>query len=259
LLLGLAAMFAVALPWVILVIQREPQAVSVWMREIFREGATDQKPGKWYSYFALLPYTAPWFVFFIIGLVIGARRRRAGDWLALLLLLAPVLVMSLAKDRAQRYLLPLLPAAAVLCAMGVEPLLRWRRRAGWSIVVGLFMVMLIAQAVFIHFYRDMREGRAELKPLAEAILNQYPDAEVFNAHPQGKRPPPELGVYLNRELRWIESPASLGAGDVPKVLLMLQRRNEPEPIPPPGWLYIKKCPRDREHWWAFVLPAKPPL
>jgi 4-amino-4-deoxy-L-arabinose transferase-like glycosyltransferase len=256
-LLGVGVMLAVALPWVILVLRREPDALSIWFTEITRQGATESKSGRWYSYVSLVPYTIPWILFFLIGLIVAANRRRATDWLILLLLVVPVLVMSLAEDRAQRYLLPMLPAAAVVCALGVEPLLHLNRRVGVWIVATLFVLMLVAQAGVIHVYRNMREGRAELKPLADTILDRFPQAQVFNAHPDGKRPPPEIGVYLHRELTWIADPSQLNAGAVPKVLLMLQRRNETEPQPPHGWELIEKRPRDREFWWAFVLPPRP--
>jgi hypothetical protein len=39
---------------------------------------------------------------------------------------------------------------------------------------------------------------------------------------------------------------------------MLQRRaTDPKPQPPAGWDLIEQRPRDKEFWWAFVLPPKP--
>ena len=117
--------------------------------------------------------------------------------------------------------------------------------------------MLGMQALFIAGYRNTRQGRAELRPLGETIATRFPDAEVFNAHPDGKRPPTEMGVYLARTIRWTRDPLMLERGDHPKVLLFIQRRNAPEPAPPAGWEFIAKVKRDKDWWWAFALPAQP--
>jgi 4-amino-4-deoxy-L-arabinose transferase-like glycosyltransferase len=299
---GVAAMLAVALPWVIVVILREPDAWRIWFSEVTRVGARQDATGKWYAYGALLPYMAPWIVFYLGAWVIAIVRRSRADVLAMLMVAAPLVVMSIAKDRSERYMLPLLPAAATLAAMGIMELVRrtpivlahaivvlgiacfplaglllhppWYplgfavavscvgaamavaatllqlRGRNW-LVCCTVAVMLLMQAVFMTGYRHTREGSAELRPLADAILQKYPTAEVFNAHPRGKRPPTELGVYLNRVLQLTDDPAAIPQSQRPQVVLMIQGQNDPDPAPGGGWTVIDKRKRDKDWWWAF--------
>jgi 4-amino-4-deoxy-L-arabinose transferase-like glycosyltransferase len=308
--LGVVTFLALALPWFLLVLRQEPNAIRIWFTEVTREGATESKPKPWYTYGILLPYLAPWFVFLIGGAIIAVRHLASREILPIFLLVAPIVLMSFAKDRDVRYLLPMLPAAAVLVGIGVTELLSltaasaahwivlaaiavgfpiavrfvdppWYSRdlslgaagiAALAILVGvlqqrlmrssmLFMTLLIMlglAALFISGYRVTREGSAELRPMAEHIVAAYPNAEVFNAHPRGKRPPPELGVYLNRVLRLIDDPSQLVPGDKPKVVLMLQDKSDPPPAPMPGWRLIESRKRDKDMWWAFALPPVNP-
>lgn len=300
---GLAGFAAIGLPWFVLVMIHQPDAAAVWFREVTRLGARQASADKWYTYLAIIPYLAPWCVFFIAGLTRAMSHSRI-RLLPVVLLIVPLAIMSLAPDRNVRYMLPLLPAAAVITAIGIIDLLssttlRWlhwgilgllgvlpvvslliqpsmyspghaiaaslaagmliacgaavQSRQSSSLVLTSFILMLLLQAVFIAGYRNTRQGRAELKPLAEEILSRYPDAEVFNAHPRGKRPPPELGVYLNRVLRWTADPSAIQPGSRPKVLLMLQDHGQPPPLPPPGWTVLASHKRDKDWWWAFVL------
>jgi 4-amino-4-deoxy-L-arabinose transferase-like glycosyltransferase len=313
---GIVVTFIVALPWFGYVLGREPRAWGVWFSEVTRVDATESKPDRWYSYLAIVPYAAPWSVFLIAGLVgafvAQAKRDNARLVFAATLLVVPLLVMSFFKDRAERYMLPMVPAAAAVCAaafcdlarapralqLAIESLhvlllaaiaiafplaaawapgMRWyshtfgtavaaaaagvlviqillRRRWRGSIVLTTFLLMLAMQAIFIAGYRNTRQGRAELRPLADAIATRYPDAAIFNAHPDGKRPPPELGVYLARTITWIGDPSSLARDNGrAKVLLMIQRKDAPAPAPPIGWEFVAKSPRDKDVWWAFVL------
>jgi hypothetical protein len=229
--------------------------------------------------------------------------------LVLLLMFVPILIMSLARDRNERYLLPLLPAAAILVGVGVRGLMHNRMMIGihgivllligvgfplattfmnppWYTPLEVFstviaaaliidrgflperrdkktpllttcIIMLAIQAFFILGYRNTRQGSAELRPLAEQIATRFPNAEIFNAHPRGKRPPTELGVYLNRTLQWTDDPAKIVRGPAPKILLMLQNKEDPEPKPPSGWDLVMKHQRDSDWWWAFELQPAP--
>lgn len=303
---GLACFALVGLSWFVLVYLHDPMISEIWWREITRRGATDNPPDKWYTYFGFLPYVAPWIMFFVIGCVV-ALKRRGRLLLPILLLFVPILVMSLAKDRDIRYTLPLLPAAAILVAIGfraftvrITEIAHWivlgliavgfpvamllvkppwfemelaipsavigaaivalgiklQRQWKFALVVTSFALMLGLQSLFIVGYRTTRQGRAELRPLAEEIASKFPDADIYNAHPRGKRPPPELGVYLNRVLLWTDSPSTISPGDKPQILLMLQDNGQSEPTPPPGWQFVLKMQRDKDFWWAFMLPKK---
>lgn len=307
LLCGVVAFLVVGLSWYGLVAWRDSSIMEIWWREVTRRGATEGEPDKWYSYLSLIPYMSPWMVFLAIG-GFFAIKTRGQQLLPLVLLLLPLAIMTLAKDRNERYLLPLIPAAAVVVGVGlvsiaqrgIPAIIHWiilgfiavgfpvammlvnppwftpkiaipaavicaimlalgimlQTHRPRALVVTTFLIMLGLQSLFIDGYRETPKGRADLRPFAEKIADQYPDAEIFNAHPRGKRPPPELGVYLNRVLRWTEDPGSIPPGDKPKLLLMIEDRGNPHPTPPAGWDFVLKDKRDKDWWWAFVLPAK---
>jgi hypothetical protein len=302
-LLGIVALLVIGCTWFVIVLRHDPRSLKIWFAEITREGATENKSGPWYSYASMLLYAAPWSAAFIGGIVVALKRRATPMLLPILLLIMPIVVMSFAKDRTERYLLPMIAPAALLAAIGVMPAATIVTFATWiifaliaivfpiatmflhpawysptfviavasvsaifiligslkftkSLVAFGVVMMLVWQAIFIIGYRNTREGRAELKPMAFAILDQYPNAEIFNAHPRGKRPPTELGVYFNRVLTWTDKPGEISPGNMPKVLLMLQEKNDPDPQPPIHWKNFGHWQRGNDQWWAFVLPSQ---
>jgi hypothetical protein len=93
-----------------------------------------------------------------------------------------------------------------------------------------------------------------MRALADELVDRYPDAVVYNAHPQSKRPPSDISVYMNREAIWIGDPSTIKATSRPTLLLMPQNKGEPEPQPPPGWIWVDKAPKRHDWWHAYVLP-----
>ena len=160
--LAVIAFLAVALPWPIMVAVSHEGALAIWWSEITRKDATTLAPDPFWTYLTLLPHLLPWLPAFVLGLLLTARNRRSaisrrpvvrhrGYLLALLWVGVPILVMSLFKDKNERYLLPLLPAAAILAARGLLAMLagirRSRRDAGaWLmsqfIIVGVIAITL---------------------------------------------------------------------------------------------------------------------
>jgi 4-amino-4-deoxy-L-arabinose transferase-like glycosyltransferase len=122
--LGLLVMCAVALPWYLYILRNVPGAWDVWTHE-----ATDErgeKPSTVLGYLALLPYLLPWTICFIGG-IISARR---GLLLAVFLAVLPLVIMSFYKDRKERYMFPVMGAAAVVAAAGIVTLAR--KRDDWN-------------------------------------------------------------------------------------------------------------------------------
>lgn len=111
----------ISVPWFAYVLLRNEQAMSVWWREVTREGATSLKPDPWFSYLSIFLMMLPWTVFFLAGLGTAVvERKSSAVKLTLCLLIVPIALMSLAKDKNDRYLLPLLPAASVIVAMALR-------------------------------------------------------------------------------------------------------------------------------------------
>jgi 4-amino-4-deoxy-L-arabinose transferase-like glycosyltransferase len=319
-LVGLLLMLAVALPWYVYVIRHVPGGYHVWLTEAIEERG--EKPSRLFEYLSFLPFILPWTVSFIGG-VISARR---GMVLAAFLAIAPLVLLTLYKDRKERYMYPATAAAAVVAAGGVLAVARKREpwnaldrafvaqhwgilvaagvvfpavaattwtpwfltidgqpwlprawgagltvamgtaiaaamlaRRNWvvSMTAATVVVMLTVHAAAIHGYARTEAGLSPMRPLAQAIWRAAPDAQMYNAHPKGKRASVDLSIYLNRvtELVTMDELARLQPGPRPKVVVMLQDNGGTPPTPPAGWTYLDRVPRDKDFWWAFVLPA----
>src|SRR5438552_2578897 len=211
-------------------------------------------------------WVVPWLAWFVAGLWMGgvrvaeplftgrgANARRDGTAAAFFLFVVPVVVMSFFRDKPERYLLPVLPPAAILCAGAavrwwqssgrdaggrVVEMVHWLtlallaigvifgglvvRRFGageaWSStsastvvgVVGIVIVIagyalrgksggggaaaagVIATAalmLLLQFPAMRAYGRAatsDLKPLADLLWSDYPDAQVYQYEPGGR-------------------------------------------------------------------------
>jgi 4-amino-4-deoxy-L-arabinose transferase-like glycosyltransferase len=118
-------------------------------------------------------------------------------------------------------------------------------------------VMLLIQPIFYRGYRFAREGRAELRPLAELLRREFPDVEPFYVRPLGhRRVPSDFSIYLNRIAPWVADPSHIKPASVPQAYVIVQRPNEPEPEPAPGWYYLAKVKKDADWYHTFVrLPS----
>src|SRR4029079_12735067 len=103
-----------------------------------------------YSYLGIVPYAAPWSVFLVAGLIGAAgtmtKRENARLVFTAALLVVPLLIMSFFKDRAERYMLPMIPAAAAVCAIAFCDLAR-APRALQVALESLHLFMLTAIAI----------------------------------------------------------------------------------------------------------------
>ncbi|QOV92202.1 ArnT family glycosyltransferase [Humisphaera borealis] len=140
---AVVAFLAVALPWPIMVATSNEGTLAIWWSEITRKDATTLAPDPVYAYLTLLPHLIPWLPAFLLGMLLTLRfrssrsvrfihrtkvQRHRGYLLAMLWLAVPILVMSLFKDKNERYLLPLLPPAAILAARGLLAMIAGMRR-----------------------------------------------------------------------------------------------------------------------------------
>jgi hypothetical protein len=124
--------------------------------------------------------------------------------------------------------------------------------------------------VFNLGYRNHREGRSEMRPLAEQILAAHADAEVFSFRPDRpvRHAPTTLSIYLNRVVKNVGDPAELArhrrgracswsgsgtsAGDDPVGVRALPRA----PAAPGGFFFAATpC---RRHDLVRVSPRRPP-
>lgn len=158
---GVVVMLAVALPWPLEVFRQHPAILGSWYQEVTREGATQLARDPWYFYLVFFPWMLPALPFLIAGLWLSAlalkrhtastggigeaRRERDGLVLALCLTVVPIVVMSFFKDKPERYLLPMAPAAAVLAAGAAVGWFRSGRRdpAGWVVEIAYWTTLVV--------------------------------------------------------------------------------------------------------------------
>lgn len=147
-------MLAISLPWPLSILLQNRKALGHWFREITRVGATHLEPDPWYGYLNLVPNMMPWAPLFVAGLCVPllARLRSRGAIFAWLLFMVPLLVMSFASDKPERYALPLVAPAAILAAHIAAILIRSRPHwnAGDKLVIALqWLILFIFPAILV--------------------------------------------------------------------------------------------------------------
>ena len=164
---GLVLMVAMVLPWLVPVLTSVPDVWHTWLEEVSRADATELKPDPWYVYLVIFGYVAPWTAWFVAGAIIAVgyalrpsassrvaasteRRQRAdATVLSLFLLVVPILVMSLVKDKNERYLPPMTAPAAVLAAAALVDWVRAGRprETGALLVRSIHWITLTVLAI----------------------------------------------------------------------------------------------------------------
>jgi len=142
----------IAIPWFVSAMLNTPGTLEAWKSELTNEGARNISRDPWFAHLSLLPHTLPWMPLFLAGVYLVLQplfRRRnrpalrsaaqsrqpsgAGTatgspgrsipgcrmFLALILVLAPLLILSFSRDRKPRYLLPMAGPIAILAAHAV--------------------------------------------------------------------------------------------------------------------------------------------
>jgi len=141
----------------------DPDPANVWRDFVLRENAGKfDKPGGYlprllwgssslWSLALGYPLNAGLLFFPVAALAVVAWRRRAeqseGEILLWILLLTFLLVYSVPSQRSSRYLLPAMPALALLLALG------WQRIARWAFVLSLVGVVAVAGMLGTLSYR----------------------------------------------------------------------------------------------------------
>lgn len=343
-LIGLVLFAVIGMSWYAYVLLQRPEVAAEWRMELTREGAASPEPSKWYNYVQLLGVMMPWTLFLVAGLIgsatlavrAGKPSQGAADErsdrivLGLFLLIVPILVMSLFRDREIRYLIPLLAPAAIVAAWGVLeligagaprklattllvaafhwlalavaaiglPLAAWplgklltrdgepwysprmallaaevflvlivvavilqRRWRVAALVGATLVVMLVWNVVFNLGYRDHREGRSELRPLAEQIRRAHPGVQVYSFRPDRpiRNAPIDLSIYLNDVVEKVGDPSELAKTSGPRVYVVREKHKtplaDPSPLAPPAntgeWKFMSATPVDNAYWYAF--------
>jgi hypothetical protein len=185
------------------------------------------------------------------------RAVVAAHWVTLLVIAVglPIVGATILKtvDGTHWYSPGLAAAAAGTGAAVVAAGVVAHRRHDFALVVTTVVLMLAVQALIVHGYRNAREGRSEMKPLAAVIWERYPHATVAVAPHRKGHAPPDLPIYLNRPIHRAADPSSPApaAGNA-QIMVARQDARDPEPSFAPPWKPIGKVRRDNSWWHAFV-------
>jgi hypothetical protein len=136
-----------------------------------------------------------------------------------------------------------------------------RRRGAWAVLAGTAVVMIAWNVVLNIGYRHYREGRSEMRPLAEQILTTHPDAALYSYRPDrpSARVPIDLSIYLNRVIENLETPEKLAETRGERIYLVREKERAPRPDPSPfappvggPWEFFAATRVDNSTWYTFV-------
>lgn len=199
----------------------------------------------------------------------AGRVVEAFHWATLLVLAAGLPVLGLLAPRFERgepWFTPLTAgafgaASLLVVAAGFVLTMRAARGGGMAPGAGTAAftaaaVMLLLQYPFIRGYS--RAAVSDLKPLADAVWARHPDALIYEYEPGTRtRTYLDLPIYAGRLTRKVNDPLSLAQGERPQVVVYFERRRDGSPPPPPPWQELAAGGGRKDHWRAYVLPAKP--
>ncbi|MCY3002936.1 MAG: phospholipid carrier-dependent glycosyltransferase [Planctomycetota bacterium] len=178
-LLGLTLVLAFVLPWVALVVHREPQAPEFWRSQMFdRTGGVHSawwQPLKFFYVTALAKLAAPWSLLAFAGLIWGWRTRSNerlhARWLAWVFVV-PLVVLGFSARPKGYYLLPALAPLFVLMAETAcvafdtlrEQSPRWVRN-----VLRVHAGVAFAAAAALFLYLLLRPSAFGARPLTDGL------------------------------------------------------------------------------------------
>jgi 4-amino-4-deoxy-L-arabinose transferase-like glycosyltransferase len=134
---GIVLTLLIALPWTAYVVAHIPHVIEVWRYQSVGELTDNTRNARaWWFYFPQLILLAmPWLSLWILGIVrpfmgssAARQRRKLRPFFPLIWYAATVLFFSLAHMKKNAYLLPAMPAQALLMAQGAMLLALWLRR-----------------------------------------------------------------------------------------------------------------------------------
>jgi len=253
---GLILMILLGSWWYVWVGVSEPGMVHFWLHEATRNKSVDLHPDPWFAYIKSTRFWLPWFPLLCVGAWVCARRRSGADLLLLLMFFLPLLVMNFFSERKDRYLLPLVPAGALLASVGALRLAgSLATRDVRRLATTIFLVVLVAHGGYWFTQSRGEKGESIMSPMARVIESHNPP-QIITTHPSGdfiavRAAAADLSIELNRTIEWHglipREPYVFGT-----VVFTVQSRNSPA-IVSPGLREIARVERHNEIRIAYVV------
>ncbi len=187
--LPLCVAVAVALPWAVMINNREPDywQFFFWNEHVrrFLADNAQHKQSFWYYVMMAPAIFMPWTFVTPAALgglqIAGGSRRPRTDLIRFCLcwLIMPFLFFSLSSGKLPTYLLPCFPPFAILLVLGLKDRLSRRRRALFMLGAGglaVFLVLLCSAVIYLQFfgydgfYPYSRSGQWLMPTVALAVM-----------------------------------------------------------------------------------------
>jgi 4-amino-4-deoxy-L-arabinose transferase-like glycosyltransferase len=163
--IGIAVFVLVALPWYVLCARRNPDFLHVFIFqhnfERYLTPVFQHKQPFWFFIPITLLALLPWTVFLIGSLQEGLRLWREKSWAAspgfffACWAIFPIVFFSFSESKLPSYILPAVPALALIAGIGAARAFE-RERSGARVICGGTALVWIGLAIF--FTRAMRTG-----------------------------------------------------------------------------------------------------
>jgi 4-amino-4-deoxy-L-arabinose transferase-like glycosyltransferase len=210
---GLVLFALIALPWPLAVMHQVSNAIELWKYESVGEvsGENLENVREWWYYIVNLPLqSAPWVPLWVFSIIFILVRNRSRYFFPLLWYIAMVGFFSIAGQKKLPYLLPMLPAQAMMLGVATIPLIHLARRARMRGVFGavvliqtlLALVWLGALPFLVHLVNVLGAASIVIFALA-AIAVVYSAVQMFTVRPSR--------WFLGQAVAWVLILTSFGA------------------------------------------------
>lgn len=136
----------------------------------------------------------------------------------------------------------------LLLGLGIRLTRRRREALVWVSLLG----MVLLEPLGRYGYSRDASGRADMKPLADAIFAAAPDARVFYVQARGDTVPLDLSIYLNRIVPTVRSLGAVPEGEGSTAIVLSRGKDEQLRGIDDSWRPVGDIQRGRLRWVAFV-------
>jgi 4-amino-4-deoxy-L-arabinose transferase-like glycosyltransferase len=192
--IGTILFLLLVLPWPIAIIKNVPSALEIWNREFISRAEGEYAPGSkpiFYYFEIMFIYMIPYCAFIPLALFAPFYRiwqeKRDALWFNWIWFLAGILVMSACGGKRQHYILPMMPAMAVMAGIILNDLIFERKaydiKFAKFFLFGHIIAAIIVAGVFIFAMPNIESKESKnddaIKLLATGIKSKLPDTEVI--------------------------------------------------------------------------------
>jgi 4-amino-4-deoxy-L-arabinose transferase-like glycosyltransferase len=191
---GTILFLLIVLPWFIVVLKQYPAASGIWYNEFIGRAEGEYAPGHkpFYYYFEIMfVYMTPYCALVAAALLAPFfkvwQEKRDALWYYWLWFVVGILVMTACGGKRQHYVLPMMPAMAVMVGILLEDMIFVRKAYDKKFVttfaIGHIIVAVIVAYIFIFHMPNLTSKEVidddTTKTLASAIKKEAPDANVI--------------------------------------------------------------------------------